>query len=161
MMLSDAWRTARKDEAFRNLGLKLVYAGSNQLDKEELTPLTDDSDNTIEVLGSVSDEQLRWLYEQCEFTTYPSSSEGWGFPVTESLSFGKLCIASNNVPSAMETSSAGIVLISPNDMFSWAETIKELAENAYARNMTQYLNLNDVMTDWGKTIESIRYPGKH
>lgn len=41
------------------------------------------------------DDQLFWLYRNCLFTLYPSLYEGWGLPVGESLSFGKLCLASS------------------------------------------------------------------
>jgi glycosyltransferase involved in cell wall biosynthesis len=49
----------------------------------------------IIVLGSVSDAHLKYLYEHCLFTVFPSFAEGWGLPVGESLAYGKPCIASN------------------------------------------------------------------
>ena len=50
---------------------------------------------SITVLHGVSDGELEWLYENCLFTIYPSMYEGWGLPIAESLSRGKLCLASN------------------------------------------------------------------
>ncbi|UFN48342.1 glycosyltransferase family 4 protein [Roseomonas sp. OT10] len=49
-----------------------------------------------------SDAELRLLYRDCRFTLFPSFYEGWGLPVTESLSFGRACIASDraSVPEA-------------------------------------------------------------
>ncbi len=49
-----------------------------------------------------SDEELAALYDGCRFTIFPSHFEGWGLPVTESLAFGKLCVASSatSVPEA-------------------------------------------------------------
>jgi glycosyltransferase involved in cell wall biosynthesis len=35
------------------------------------------------------------LFRNCRFTVYPSTYEGWGMPVTESLAYGKVCITSN------------------------------------------------------------------
>jgi glycosyltransferase involved in cell wall biosynthesis len=49
----------------------------------------------VVVLGSVSDGQLKYLYEHCLFTVFPSFAEGWGLPIGESLAYGKPCIASN------------------------------------------------------------------
>lgn len=49
----------------------------------------------IKILSEISDNELSSLYENCLFTIYPSIYEGWGLPVGESLSFGKLCITSN------------------------------------------------------------------
>ena len=45
-------------------------------------------------LQGVDDATLADLYEECLFTVFPSIAEGWGIPVTESLSHGKYCVAS-------------------------------------------------------------------
>ncbi|WP_338665867.1 glycosyltransferase family 1 protein [Pararoseomonas sp. SCSIO 73927] len=49
-----------------------------------------------------SDTELAALYAGCRFTLFPSHYEGWGLPVTESLAFGKVCIASSatSIPEA-------------------------------------------------------------
>jgi glycosyltransferase involved in cell wall biosynthesis len=49
----------------------------------------------IAVEHRVTDAELVRLYEDCLFTVYPSLFEGWGIPVTESLHFGKYCVASS------------------------------------------------------------------
>jgi glycosyltransferase involved in cell wall biosynthesis len=48
----------------------------------------------IILLTDTTDAELRWLYDNCLFTLYPSHYEGWGLPVAESLARGKYCIAS-------------------------------------------------------------------
>ena len=48
--------------------------------------------SSIEILDSVRDAQLQWLYEHCLLTVYPSLYEGWGLPVGESLAHAKICI---------------------------------------------------------------------
>jgi len=47
-------------------------------------------------LKNVDDASLRWLYQNCLFTIYPSLYEGWGLPVAESIAYGKFSIASRN-----------------------------------------------------------------
>ncbi len=49
----------------------------------------------IHVLHDLADSELALLYRQCRFTIFPSFIEGWGLPVGESLTHGKVCIASN------------------------------------------------------------------
>ena len=49
----------------------------------------------VKLLTGVSDRQLAALYRACRFTAFPSTSEGYGLPVAESLAHGKLCIASD------------------------------------------------------------------
>lgn len=48
------------------------------------------------LLESPTDGEVAWLYAHCAFTMLPSMSEGWGLPITESLSFGKYCLAAAN-----------------------------------------------------------------
>jgi glycosyltransferase involved in cell wall biosynthesis len=46
-------------------------------------------------LASVTNDELRFLYERCLFGLYPSLYEGWGLPVAECLAHGKYCISSD------------------------------------------------------------------
>jgi glycosyltransferase involved in cell wall biosynthesis len=49
----------------------------------------------VVMLSGISDADLELLYRNCLFTLYPSSYEGWGLPVTESLCFGKVPVLAN------------------------------------------------------------------
>jgi glycosyltransferase involved in cell wall biosynthesis len=49
----------------------------------------------IMLVEDPTDDELERLYTGCRFTLFPSLYEGWGLPVTESLSFGKPCIISH------------------------------------------------------------------
>ena len=51
-------------------------------------------DGKIMLVEDPTDDELERLYAGCRFTLFPSLYEGWGLPVTESLSFGKPCIIS-------------------------------------------------------------------
>lgn len=50
----------------------------------------------VRMLSGVSDPDLANLYRASAFTLYPSQYEGWGLPVTESLSHGKAVLASDS-----------------------------------------------------------------
>jgi glycosyltransferase involved in cell wall biosynthesis len=54
----------------------------------------------ILLLPGLTDAELRWLYQHCLFTLYPSHYEGWGLPVAEALAHGKYCVcsASSSLP---------------------------------------------------------------
>lgn len=45
-------------------------------------------------LNDVSDGELKWLFQNCMFTVFPSIAEGWGLPIVESLQNGKFCLSS-------------------------------------------------------------------
>ena len=56
----------------------------------------------IRFIQNPTDAELRRLYADCSFTVFPSFFEGWGLPVTESLSMGRPCVASGttSIPEA-------------------------------------------------------------
>lgn len=53
------------------------------------------TNNKILILNECTDTNLKWLYQNCLFTIYPSWYEGWGLPIAESAFEGKLCLSSN------------------------------------------------------------------
>jgi glycosyltransferase involved in cell wall biosynthesis len=48
------------------------------------------------IVENPDDATLAALYRGARFTLFPSLYEGWGLPVSESLAFGKVCLASNS-----------------------------------------------------------------
>ncbi|MGO8841364.1 MAG: glycosyltransferase [Methyloceanibacter sp.] len=49
----------------------------------------------IMILNNVTEVELDQLYQRCLLTMFPSFAEGWGLPVGESLSYGKISICSS------------------------------------------------------------------
>jgi glycosyltransferase involved in cell wall biosynthesis len=56
----------------------------------------------LTIVEDPDDATLAALYRGARFTLFPSLYEGWGLPVSESLAFGKVCLASGttSVPEA-------------------------------------------------------------
>ena len=81
--------------------------------------------SSIVHLPRAGDEELAWLYRHCAFTLYPSFYEGWGLPVSESLAFGKYCLASNT--SSLPEAGAGLAgHLDPLDFAAWREAVLDL-----------------------------------
>jgi len=76
----------------------------------------------------VSDTTLEWLYKNCRFTVFPSHYEGWGLPVAESLSHGKICISSN-AASLPEVGTEYAEYINPIDIKEWVNVVGEYMTN--------------------------------
>jgi glycosyltransferase involved in cell wall biosynthesis len=59
-------------------------------------------DGKLVLVENPDDATLAALYREARFTLFPSHYEGWGLPVSESLSFQKVCIASSttSIPEA-------------------------------------------------------------
>jgi glycosyltransferase involved in cell wall biosynthesis len=79
------------------------------------------------VLHGVSDQELAWLYQNCCFTLYPSFAEGWGLPLSESLAYGKVCIAANTT-SISEAGQSLCIELDPIDAIGWHDAIASLVE---------------------------------
>ena len=79
--------------------LTLVLAGKNSTDYGgHMRNLIADAGLTERILmpGEISEEEKIWLYENGDAMVFPSFSEGFGIPVIECLSFGKLVICSRH-----------------------------------------------------------------
>jgi glycosyltransferase involved in cell wall biosynthesis len=79
----------------------------------------------VVMLSGISDQELSEIYEHCLFTVYPSFYEGWGLPITEAVSYGKLTVASNT-SSIPEAASGGDILLDPKDAQAWSKTLAAL-----------------------------------
>lgn len=49
----------------------------------------------VKLLQNISDDDLNLLYKASLLTVFPSICEGWGLPIAEALTRGKVCLASN------------------------------------------------------------------
>lgn len=119
-----------KEQGKENLP-KIVFVGARLGDAESfLNYITWDSKvkDLILTLDNVSDLELKWLYQNCLFTLYPSLYEGWGIPVAESLAHGKFCIASS-ATSIPEVGGDFVDYVHPLDTFAWAKKISDYCDN--------------------------------
>ena len=106
-------------------------------------------------LNNLSDQELADLYRGALFTVYPSFYEGWGLPVTEAVSYGKLTVASNN-SSVPEAASRGDILIDPHDQSSWRDTILRLvSDDAFLTQSTRISRERADVRRWADVANDI------
>lgn len=125
-MLFEVWSRFENDAALRDVSL-IVVGNWDQYSASLRQRLRDDEQlgKRVVILDRITDSELAWLYRHCLFSVYPSHYEGWGIPIDESLSFGKLCVASDT--SAMPEAGQGLCLhLSPQDADSWHRSIRQL-----------------------------------
>ena len=82
----------------------------------------------VRLIDQPTDGELAALYRGCLFTLFPSFYEGWGLPVTESLSFGKPCIISN-ATSLPEAGGALARYFDPEDVLGATALIRATLED--------------------------------
>ncbi|MCQ8277942.1 glycosyltransferase family 4 protein [Acetobacteraceae bacterium KSS8] len=106
----------------------LVFAGRiGWLVSDLMTQIANTSycDGKLAIIEDPSDAVLMRLYEGCLFTVLPSLFEGWGLPVTESLSFGKPCVTSDTT--SLPEAGAGLTrMLDPYDLNDATRVIHEI-----------------------------------
>jgi glycosyltransferase involved in cell wall biosynthesis len=112
-------------------------------------------DGKLMVLEEVDDGTLSALYRGCRFSLFPSLYEGWGLPVTESLGYGKVCIASNRA-SVPEAGGDFCQYFDPDDLNDAVETIRRAIENpAEIRALEARIATEFRPTSWIKAAEQL------
>jgi glycosyltransferase involved in cell wall biosynthesis len=99
-----AWRRLLEDMPPAEVPT-LVFAGRIGWMVSDLLQQIENSRNLggkLVLVSNADDAALVALYRGARFTLFPSLYEGWGLPVSESLAFGKVCLASSSssVPEA-------------------------------------------------------------
>jgi glycosyltransferase involved in cell wall biosynthesis len=84
-------------------------------------------DGHIRHIADASDAELAALYRGCRFSLYPSLYEGWGLPVTESLHFGRPCLAAN-LTSLPEAGGDMARYFDPDDLADAVRVIRQAIE---------------------------------
>lgn len=103
----------------------LLFIGRTLWRGEEIVAAVEQEEKLkqfIHVLSDVDDGDLDWFYRNCSFTVFPSLYEGWGLPVAESLSYGKLCITSGHT-ATREVAPDLTELLDPYDFKAWRDRI--------------------------------------
>lgn len=89
------------------------------------------------LVSDVEDDELVELYAEAEFTLFPSRIEGWGLPITEALTYGKVCVHSTD-PAQCEASQGLMPAFHPDDFVSWkAEITRLVTEPTYRAGLEQ------------------------
>jgi glycosyltransferase involved in cell wall biosynthesis len=89
-------------------------------------------DGRVHVLREISDTDLWTLYEKCLFTVCPTLYEGWGLPVGEALSMGKICVCSDRASIPEVAGDCG-VYIDINDVDKSLDVVRGLIRDDKAR----------------------------
>jgi glycosyltransferase involved in cell wall biosynthesis len=144
------WRRLVEKHGRRTM--PLVFVGYTAWGVYELTamiardPLVT-PDYIIHLTG-VADEQLAWLYKNCSFTIFPSFYEGWGMPISESLAFGKACIAGDG--SSLREASQGLAHhVDIMDSAAWLAQIEALMfDSESRRNQEAIIKRDFKVNNW-------------
>lgn len=109
----------------------------------------------IVFINRASDLELKSLYSLSLFTVYPSHYEGWGLPITESLSYGRVPLVADNSSLVEAAAGYGVVFESGNitDFIEKAE--KLLVDAAFRTHLEQRIAKYYNVTTWQKMMGEI------
>ena len=109
----------------------LVFAGSIGWMTGDLLKAIESTNHLngkLVVIQGADDATLGALYQACLFTLFLSFYEGWGLPVSDSLAFKKICVASNRT-SIPEAGGDFCLYVDPDNTTGAYEAIRRLIEN--------------------------------
>jgi glycosyltransferase involved in cell wall biosynthesis len=116
LFLARVWQELVRRHGAANVP-KLVLIGQRGWKSEPFWRFMEETGGaggTIVTKANISDTELAGAYRNCLFTVFPSLCEGWGLPVSESLAYGKLCVASD-ATSIPEAGGRGADYFDPTD----------------------------------------------
>jgi hypothetical protein len=105
------------------------------------------------LISSVSDSALQALYRECLFTLANSFYEGWGLPVTESLSYGTLPLVACNT-SLTEAGGRAAVYFRASDRNDLVSKLEMLIFDGEKRlHLRDHARATAVIRDWRLVAE--------
>lgn len=137
---------------------RLLFAGKLGWKIERLRRLLTASnflDGKIRLVGDLTDAEMARAYADCRFTVFPSRCEGWGLPVSESLYYGRLCLASN-ATSIPEVGGPAVDYFEPdNEDEAFALIERALFEPGYVEAREAWIKANFRLPSWEETARFI------
>lgn len=154
-LLYQAWKLA--DERGVELPRLIIVGAPGWLAGETVYSIQHDptTKDRISLRHNLPDTQLKWLYEHCLFTVYPSIYEGWGLPVAEALAFGKICIASK-ASSIPEIAGTMLDYISPYSADELLREVKKYLSLRLRRAKEQEIAAHYKKRGWRNTYLTIK-----
>lgn len=108
--------------------LKLVLAGGNGNASKEAFKLVNKSKYSNDVIftGYITKEEKISLLSNCSFFIFPSNYEGFGIPILEAYSFGKIVLVANNSSLREVAGDFAPYVENSNDYISISKKIEEI-----------------------------------
>jgi glycosyltransferase involved in cell wall biosynthesis len=109
----------------------------------------------VHFTGFVSDEELLFLYNACEFFVFPSFYEGFGIPLLEAMRCGR-AVACSNTAALPEVADGAGIFFAPHSVPEMVRALRDLALDSELRARMERLGLSRAAQfGWGKAASSV------
>ncbi|WP_198374148.1 glycosyltransferase family 4 protein [Neoroseomonas rubea] len=157
LMLFQAWLALIRRHGVARMP-RLVCVGKAGWLAEAATTLlanSPDLQERVSIAHGVPDVALAALYAKAMFTVTNSFYEGWGLPVTESLSFGRIPLVARNT-SLTEAGGEAAVYFEPQNVPDLVSALEGLIFDAPARAARERLIAETVrLRSWGDIADQV------
>lgn len=139
----------------------LVVVGTAEGVAATLPPGTHDAvkDGRLIFVGFVTDDQLKWLYENARLSIYVSMDEGYGMPPLESLALGTPVVVSD-IAVMRENLGEYATYADPTNVSSIARAIMSEASAALTEERVAVLREHGRALTWAQVVSGIRHAAK-
>lgn len=113
--------------------LRLVIVGrQDDMRKSDMQWVKDKGYRNIDFMGFMSDEELAWLYANCQAYVFPSFMEGFGLPGLEAMAYGAPVVSSNKA-SLPEVYGNAAIYFDPSKTAEMAQKIDQVISSGQIR----------------------------
>ena len=139
-----------------NVLLKIAGRKLDQGYFDDLQKIITDSgmENNVNFLGSVTQNELSYLYRTCKFFVFPSLVESFGNPLVEAMASGTP-IASSNLAAMPEVVGTAALLFNPASISDMASALERLYEDEDLRyNLSEKSLQRAQLFSWSNTAKA-------
>jgi glycosyltransferase involved in cell wall biosynthesis len=136
---------------------KLVLVGKRGWNNEDTFRFLDQSETirgSVIEIGQASDKILLALLRNATVSVFPSHCEGWGMPVSESLSVGTPVICSD-IPALRENAGEAALFIPPSDEISWEKAVERVMTDTAFREALRVKSSKYTAPTWNEHFQQL------
>ena len=155
LLLFKAWETLLDKHGAASVPFLICLGKSGWLFEEgaEFLRSRPSLNSKILLISSISDRALETLYRESLFTVFNSVYEGWGLPVTESLSYGTLPLVACNT-SLSEAGGRAAVYFRADDVDDLVAKLEMLIfDDTKCLELRDYARTNANLREWRAVAE--------
>lgn len=158
--LSPRKNALRTLQAFQQIKHRLPHTiymtvGTSWHDKNVRRYIRENLADRVCLLGHITEQELRVLYQSADLLLYPSLLEGFGLPILEAQASG--CpVLTSNISSCPETAGRGAHIVNPYSVDEIRDGIlKIVTDEAYRNRLIELGQQNIERFSWKKVVENI------